>query len=123
MAGPLPPHGCRALLGGRGRRRLWAARRGYRHSRAPGHSVRRRAGMAATRHESYAARLFFANQLVILVSQWWAGLLTPEVAWLALGFAPPAVLGVALGMHLFTAVDHVPLPPLLFALLFGLGLT
>ena len=65
----------------------------------------------------------FANQLVILVSQWWAGLLTPEVAWLALGFAPPAVLGVTLGMHLFTAVDHVRLRRVVFALLFVLGLT
>jgi uncharacterized protein len=66
---------------------------------------------------------FFANQLVILVSQWWVGLLTPEVAWLALGFAPPAVVGVALGMHLFTAVDHARLRHLVFALLFVLGLT
>lgn len=66
---------------------------------------------------------FCANQLVILVSQWWAGLLTPEVVWLTLGFAPPAVLGVALGMHLFTAVDHVRLRRLVFALLFVLGLT
>jgi uncharacterized membrane protein YfcA len=65
----------------------------------------------------------FANQLVILVSQWWAGLLTPEVAWLALGFALPAVLGVALGMRLFSAVDHVRLRRVVFALLFMLGLT
>ena len=65
---------------------------------------------------------FFANQLVILVSQWWAGLLTSEVAWLALGFAPPAVLGVALGMHLFRAVDPVRLRRVVFALLFVLGL-
>src|ERR1043166_6420097 len=65
---------------------------------------------------------FFANQLVILVSQWWAGLLTPEVAWLALSFAPPAVLGVALGMHLFRAVDPVRLRRVVFAVLFVLGL-
>jgi hypothetical protein len=38
------------------------------------------------------------------------------VAWLALGFAPPAVLGVALGMHLFTAVDHVRLRRVVFVL-------
>ena len=66
---------------------------------------------------------FFANQLVILVSQWWAGLLTPEVAWLALGFALPAVLGVALGMHLFRAVDPVRFRRVVFAVLFVLGLT
>jgi uncharacterized membrane protein YfcA len=79
--------------------------------------------MTATRHESHTPGLFFANQLVILVSQWCMGLLTSEVAWLALGFAPPAVVGVALGMHLFTAVDHVRLRRLVFALLFVLGLT
>ena len=54
---------------------------------------------------------FVANQLVILVSQWWVGLLTPEVARLALG------------MHLFTAVDHARLRRLVFALPFVLGLT
>ncbi len=79
--------------------------------------------MVAARHESLAPGLFFANQLVILVSQWWVGLLRPEVAWLALGFAPPAVVGGALGMHLFTAVDHTRLRRLVFALLFILGLT
>jgi uncharacterized membrane protein YfcA len=57
------------------------------------------------------------------VSQWWAGLLTAEVAWLALGFATPAVVGVALGMHLFNAVDHSRVRHLVFALLFVLGLT
>ena len=57
------------------------------------------------------------------MSQWWAGLLTPEVAWLALGFAPPAVLGVALGLHLFRVVDHVSLRRVVFAVLFVLGLT
>jgi uncharacterized membrane protein YfcA len=66
---------------------------------------------------------FFANQLIILVSQWWVGLLTPAVAWLALGFAPPAVLGGALGMHLFRAVDPVRLRRVMFAVLFVLGLT
>jgi uncharacterized protein len=66
---------------------------------------------------------FFANQLITLVSQWWAGLLTAEVAWLALIFATPAVVGVALGMHLFNAVDHARVRHLVFALLFVLGLT
>lgn len=40
-----------------------------------------------------------------------------------LGFAPLAVVGVVLGMHLFTAVDHARLRHLVFALLFVLGLT
>jgi uncharacterized membrane protein YfcA len=65
---------------------------------------------------------FFANQLLTLVGQWWAGLLTAEVAWLALVFATPAVVGVALGMHLFNAVDHARVRQLVFALLFVLGL-
>jgi uncharacterized protein len=66
---------------------------------------------------------FVANQLITLVSQWWAGLLTAEVAWLALGFAMPAVGGVALGMHLFNYVDHARVCHLVFALLFVLGVT
>jgi uncharacterized membrane protein YfcA len=66
---------------------------------------------------------FLANQLITLVGQWWAGLLTTEVAWLALVFASPAVVGVALGMHLFNHVDHARVRHLLFALLFVLGLT
>ena len=40
-----------------------------------------------------------------------------------LGFSPLAVVGVVLGMHLFTAVDHARLRHLVFALLFVLGLT
>jgi uncharacterized protein len=66
---------------------------------------------------------FCANQMITLVGQWWAGLLTAEVAWFALGFATPAVVGVALGMHLFNAVDHARVRHLVFALLFILGLT
>jgi uncharacterized membrane protein YfcA len=66
---------------------------------------------------------FFANQLLTLVGQWWAGLLTAEVARLALVFATPAVAGVALGMHLFNDVDHARVRHLVFALLFVLGLT
>ena len=66
---------------------------------------------------------FLANQMLTLVGQWWAGLLTAEVAWLALVFAPPAAVGVALGMHLFNYVDHARVRHLVFALLFVLGLT
>jgi len=40
-----------------------------------------------------------------------------------LGFAPLAVVGVVLGMHLFTAVAHARLRHLVFAVLFVLGLT
>jgi uncharacterized protein len=66
---------------------------------------------------------FLANQMLTLVGHWWAGLLTPQVAWLALVFAAPAVVGVALGMHLFNDVDHARVRHLVFALLFILGLT
>jgi uncharacterized protein len=66
---------------------------------------------------------FLANQMITLVGQWWAGLLTAQVAWLALVFAPPAMVGVALGMHLFNDVDHARVRRLVFALLFLLGLT
>jgi uncharacterized membrane protein YfcA len=66
---------------------------------------------------------FLANQMITLVGQWWAGLLTAQVAWLALVFAPPAMVGVALGMHLFNDVDHARVRHLVFALLFLLGLT
>jgi uncharacterized protein len=66
---------------------------------------------------------FFANQMITLMGQWWAGLLTAEVAWLALVFATPAVVGVALGTHLFNYVNHACVRHLLFALLFVLGLT
>jgi len=66
---------------------------------------------------------FCANQMITLVGQWWAGLLTPDVARLVLVFATPAVVGVALGMHLFNYVDHARVRHLVFALLFVLGLT
>jgi uncharacterized membrane protein YfcA len=65
---------------------------------------------------------FCAHQLITLVGQWWAGLLTPDVAWLALVLAPPAVVGVALGTHFFNAVDHARVRHRVFALLFVLGL-
>jgi uncharacterized membrane protein YfcA len=66
---------------------------------------------------------FFATQTLTLAGHWWAGLLTLEVARLALVFAIPAVLGVALGMHLFNDIDHTRFRRLVFALLFVLGLT
>ena len=70
-----------------------------------------------------AAGPVLGNQMITLVGQWWAGLLTAEVAWLALVFAAPAVVGVALGMHLFNGVDHARVRHLAFTLLFVLGLT
>lgn len=66
---------------------------------------------------------FLANQVVILAGYWWTGLLTHTVAWLAVLYAVPAGLGAALGMHLFTRVDHTQFRRLVFALLLMSGLT
>jgi uncharacterized membrane protein YfcA len=65
---------------------------------------------------------FAANQAVVLGGYWWAGLLTPEVMGLVATFALPAVAGVALGMHLFTRIDHRRFRRLVFALLLVTGL-
>ena len=64
---------------------------------------------------------FVANQAVVLAGYWWAGLLTPEVIGLAAAFALPAVAGLALGMHLFTRLDHLRFRRLVFALLLITG--
>jgi uncharacterized membrane protein YfcA len=66
---------------------------------------------------------FVANQTVILVGYWWTGLLTPEVMWLVVAYALPAIAGLALGMHLFARVNHVRFRRLVFALLLVTGLT
>ncbi len=65
---------------------------------------------------------FVVNQAVILAGYWWAGLLTVEVAHFALIFVVPAVVGLALGMALFTRVDAVRFRKIVFALLFASGL-
>jgi len=64
---------------------------------------------------------FVANQAVILAGYWWTGLLTHEVMWLVVAYGLPAVVGLALGMHLFTRVDHVRFRRLVFALLLVTG--
>lgn len=66
---------------------------------------------------------FLANQAMVLMGYWRAGLLTPEVVQLAAVFALPAIAGVALGMHLFSRVDHVRFRRVVFALLLVTGLT
>jgi uncharacterized protein len=80
-------------------------------------------GWSSRTMKSTLLGFFCVNQMITLVGQWWAGLLTPDVAGLALVFAPPAVVGVALGMHLFNDVDHARVRHLVFALLCILGLT
>jgi uncharacterized membrane protein YfcA len=64
---------------------------------------------------------FVANEVVVLVGYWWAGLLTPEVMGLVVGFALPAVAGVAFGMHLFPRIDHQRFRRLVFVLLLITG--
>ena len=65
---------------------------------------------------------FLVNQAVILANQWWIGLLTREVLWLACLYALPSTLGVVLGIWLFDRVDHLQFRRVLFVLLFVLGL-
>jgi hypothetical protein len=64
---------------------------------------------------------FVANEVVVLVGYWWAGLLTPEVMGLVVGFALPAVAGVAFGMHLFPRIDQQRFRRLVFVLLLITG--
>ena len=64
---------------------------------------------------------FVVNQVVILAGYWWAGLLTREVWRFTAVFALPAIVGVALGIALFSRVDHVRFRRIVFALLFVSG--
>ena len=65
---------------------------------------------------------FFVNQVVILAGYWWAGLLTREVWRLSASFALPAAAGTALGILLFTRVDHARFRRVVFAVLLGSGI-
>ena len=65
---------------------------------------------------------FVANQGVILIGYWWAGLLTREAATVAAGYALPALAGVATGVALFGRLDPVRFRRSVFALLLVSGL-
>lgn len=65
---------------------------------------------------------FFVNQVAILIGYWWAGLLTREVWRLSASFAVPAAVGTALGILLFTRVDHVRFRQFVFGILFVSGI-
>ena len=65
---------------------------------------------------------FVANQGVILVGYWWAGLLTREVATVATAFAVPALAGVATGVAMFGRLDAARFRRIVFALLLVSGL-
>ena len=65
---------------------------------------------------------FVANQGVILIGYWWAGLLTREAATVAAAYALPALVGVATGIALFGRLDPVRFRWSVFALLLVSGL-
>jgi uncharacterized protein len=65
---------------------------------------------------------FVANQGVILIGYWWAGLLTREAATVAAAYALPALAGVAAGVALFGRLDPVRFRRSVFALLLVSGL-
>ena len=65
---------------------------------------------------------FLVNQSVILTGYWWAGMLTTEVARLALSLAVPAAVGAAAGVALFDRIDHRRFRQIVFALLLVSGL-
>jgi uncharacterized membrane protein YfcA len=65
---------------------------------------------------------FVANQGVILIGYWWAGLLTREAATVAAAYALPALTGVAAGVALFGRLDPVRFRRSVFALLLVSGL-
>ena len=65
---------------------------------------------------------FIVNQAVILAGYWWADLLTREAWRLAVEFAGPAAVGVALGMLLFNYVDQRRFRRIVFGLILFSGL-
>jgi uncharacterized membrane protein YfcA len=65
---------------------------------------------------------FVANQGVILIGYWWAGLLTREAATVAAVYALPALAGVATGVAMFGRLDPVRFRRSVFALLLVSGL-
>jgi uncharacterized membrane protein YfcA len=65
---------------------------------------------------------FVANQGVILVGYWWAGLLTREAAIVAAAYALPALAGLATGVAMFGRLDPGRFRRSVFALLLVSGL-
>jgi uncharacterized protein len=65
---------------------------------------------------------FVVNQTVILAGYWWVGVLDSHVWRLAASFALPAAGGTALGMLLFSHVDHERFRRIVFAVLLVAGI-
>lgn len=60
---------------------------------------------------------FVVNQSLTLGGYWWAGLITPEVGWLTLLYAVPALFGVGAGVASFHRLDAKRFRMLVFGLL------
>jgi uncharacterized membrane protein YfcA len=65
---------------------------------------------------------FVVNQIVILAGYWGVGILDAHVWRLAASFALPAAAGTALGMVMFSRVDHRRFRQLVFAVLLVAGI-
>ena len=65
---------------------------------------------------------FIANETAALVGYWWAGLLTPDVGRHAIGFALPALAGVAAGVALGNRIDRARFRRIVYTLLLFSGL-
>jgi uncharacterized membrane protein YfcA len=64
---------------------------------------------------------FIVNELTLIASYWWAGLLTREVWRFTALFFVPAALGLVAGMALFARVDQRRFRQIVFAVLFVSG--
>jgi len=79
-------------------------------------------GWSARTVKANLQAFFVVNQGAILIGYWWAGLLTPGVWRLTLGFTLPAIAGAVAGALLFERVDQRRFRQLVFALILVSGL-
>ena len=79
-------------------------------------------GWSARTIKANLQAFFIVNQLASLVGYWWAGLLTADVVRYAVGFAVPALAGVAGGVALGNRIDGGRFRRIVYALLLVSGL-
>jgi uncharacterized membrane protein YfcA len=79
-------------------------------------------GLEPANHQGESQAFFVVNQAVILAGYWWIGVLDGHVWRLAASFALPAAGGTALGMLLFSHVDHGRFRRMVFAVLLVAGI-